>query len=255
MPSTPRSLAPAAIALGLTFALSACGGAGTSPRASAAPSTAASTAAPDASGWRLTQGQMEEIANAKKLPHRIFYGRPSTGPDAAWLDAVKRGDTATVKRLLDAGQNIEAKDEASQGQTALGWAAFIGYEDMFDLLVARGANLRATDRGDVFNVFKSAVLGNSVALVKKSRALLKDDIQINDQKSDREGETFVMVAASNNRMDTVKYFIAEGADLNLVSKVKDQSALSFACDNGYPDMQKLLIAHGAINHRSGKPSC
>ena len=251
MPSTPRLLAPGAIALGLTLALSACGGAGTSPRASAAPSTAA----PAASGWRLTQAQMEEIASAKKLPHRVFYGKPSTGPDAAWFDAVKRGDTATVKRMLDAGQAIEAKDEASQGQTALGWAAFIGYEDMFDLLVPRGANLRATDRGDVFNVFKSAVLGNSVALVKKSRALLKDDIQINDQKSDREGETFVMVAASNNRMDTVKYFIAEGADLNLVSKVKDQSALSFACDNGYPDMQKLLIAHGAINHRNGKPSC
>ena len=251
MPSVPHLLAPAAIALGLTLALSACGGAGTSPRASAAPSTAA----PAASGWRLTQAQMEEIASAKKLPHRVFYGKPSTGPDAAWFDAVKRGDTATVKRMLDAGQAIEAKDEASQGQTALGWAAFIGYEDMFDLLVSRGANLRATDRGDVFNVFKSAVLGNSVALVKKSRALLKDDIQINDQKSDREGETFVMVAASNNRMDTVKYFIAEGADLNLVSKVKDQSALSFACDNGYPDMQKLLIAHGAINHRNGKPSC
>ena len=251
MPSVPHLLAPAAIALGLTLALSACGGAGTSPRASAAPSTAA----PAASGWRLTQAQMEEIASAKKLPHRVFYGKPSTGPDAAWFDAVKRGDTATVKRMLDAGQAIEAKDEASQGQTALGWAAFIGYEDMFDLLVSRGANLRATDRGDVFNVFKSAVLGNSVALVKKSRALLKDDIQNNDQKSDREGETFVMVAASNNRMDTVKYFIAEGADLNLVSKVKDQSALSFACDNGYPDMQKLLIAHGAINHRNGKPSC
>ena len=251
MPSVPHLLAPAAIALGLTLALSACGGAGTSPRAGAAPSSAA----PAASGWRLTQAQMEEIASAKKLPHRVFYGKPSTGPDAAWFDAVKRGDTATVKRMLDAGQAIEAKDEASQGQTALGWAAFIGYEDMFDLLVSRGANLRATDRGDVFNVFKSAVLGNSVALVKKSRALLKDDIQINDQKSDREGETFVMVAACNNRMDTVKYFIAEGADLNLVSKVKDQSALSFACDNGYPDMQKLLIAHGAINHRNGKPSC
>ena len=128
MPSVPHLLAPAAIALGLTLALSACGGAGTSPRASAAPSTAA----PAASGWRLTQAQMEEIASAKKLPHRVFYGKPSTGPDAAWFDAVKRGDTATVKRMLDAGQAIEAKDEASQGQTALGWAAFIGYEDLFD---------------------------------------------------------------------------------------------------------------------------
>ena len=99
------------------------------------------------------------------------------------------------------------------------------------------------------------MLGDSVALVKKSQALLGREIDINDQKSDREGETFVMVAASNNRIATVKYLMSQGANLNLVSKVKDQSALSFACDNGYPDMQKLLIANGAINHRTGKPSC
>ena len=64
-----------------------------------------------------------------------------------------------------------------------------------------------------------------------------------------------MVAASNNRLETVKYLISEGADLNLVSEQKDQRALSFACDRGYTEMQQLLISHGAINHRTGKASC
>ena len=237
------------------LALAACGTAAT-PKATASAAPAARTlVAVPVGSFRLTQAQMADIASPKKLSHRIFYAKPSSGADAAWFDAVKRGDTAGVQRMLASGQNIEAKDDASLGQTALGWAAFIGYEDLFDLLVARGANLRATDRGDVFNVFKSAVLGDSVAVVKQSHALLKGEIDINDQTSDREGETFVMVAASNNRIATVKYLMSQGANLNLVSTVKDQSALSFACDNGYPDMQRLLIANGAINHRNGKPSC
>ena len=78
---------------------------------------------------------MVDIASPKKLGHRVLYAKASAGPDAAWFDAVKRGDTAGVQRMLAAGQSIEAKDEASLGQTALDWASFIGYEDLFDLLV------------------------------------------------------------------------------------------------------------------------
>ena len=206
-------------------------------------------------GFRLSQAEMEEIASPSKLPHRIFYNRPSSGPDAAWFDAVKRGDLATVEAMVGKGQDLEAKDTGSLGQTALGWAAFIGYEDMVDYLLAQGASLHATDRGDVYNVLKSAALGNNVNIVKKIHALLKAETDLNDQTVESDGETLVMVAASNNRLETVKYLISEGADVNLVSEQKDQSALSFACDRGYTEMQQLLISHGAINHRTGKASC
>lgn len=82
---------------------------------------AQSAAAKAAGGYRLSQAEMEEIASRTKLPHRIFYGRPSTGPDAAWFDAVKRGDLATVKAMVAKGQKLEAQDVGSLGQTALGW--------------------------------------------------------------------------------------------------------------------------------------
>ena len=216
---------------------------------------AQSAAAKAAGGYRLSQAEMEEIASRTKLPHRIFYGRPSTGPDAAWFDAVKRGDLATVKAMVAKGQKLEAQDVGSLGQTALGWAAFIGYEDMVDYLIAQGASLRATDRGDVYNVLKSAALGNNVNIVKKVHALLKAETDLNDQTVESDGETLVMVAASNNRIEIVKYLVSQGANVNLVSQQKDQSALSFACDRGYVDMQKLLISYGAINHRTGKPTC
>lgn len=226
----------------------------TNTTATASANTTSVNTAPALADFRFSQAEMQDIANPNKLKWRIFYDKPSTGKDAKWFDAVKRGDLATVKYMVEHGQDIEAKDTGSLNQTALGWAAFIGYEDMFDYLVSKGANLWATDTGDVYNVLKSAVLGKNTNIVKKAHALLKDKTNLNDQTLEDDAETPIIIAASNDRIDNVKYLLSQGANVNLVSK-KDQSPLSFACDRGYVDMQKLLIANGAINHRTGKPNC
>lgn len=212
--------------------------------------------------FRLDYAEMTDLANENKLPHRVFYAKPSEGPDAAWFDAVKQGDLETVKAMVDAGQIIEVKDVGSLNQTALGWAAFIGYEDMVDYLLSKNANLWATDKGDVYHALKSAALGKNANIVKKLRELLKYGYDINDVSYEDDGETLVMVAASNNRMDVVKYFISEGADLNKVTTIQDpkrfsynHSALSYACLRDYKEMQQLLIENGAINHRTGTTQC
>lgn len=208
-----------------------------------------------AAGWRFSRAEMEDIASPTKLRWRIFYTAPSEGPDAAWFDAVKRGDTATVKKMVEQGQNLEAKDDAALGQTALGWAAFIGYEDMVDYLIGKGASLYATDRGDVYNTLKSAVLGKNTNIVRKIHGLLKEETDLNDQTKESDGETLIMVAASNGRLETVRYLLEQGANPNLVSQQKNQSPLSFACQNGHTATVKFLIEKGAINHRTGKSNC
>lgn len=81
---------------------------------------------------------------------------------------MQKGDLVTVKYMANNGQDLEVKDVGSLGQTALGWSAFIGYEDMTDYLIEKGASLYATDKGDVYNVLKSAVLGKNTNIVKKS---------------------------------------------------------------------------------------
>lgn len=211
--------------------------------------------------FRLDLNEMQDIANPNKLSWRVFYESPSTGSNAAWFDAIKQGDLDTVKEMVNKGQDIEVKDEGSLNQTALGWAAFIGYEDIFDYLVSQGANLWATDKGDVYNVLKSAVLGKNTNIVKKAQQLLAD-FDINDTSYEDDGESLVMVAASNNRIEIVKYLISQGADLNKVTTVEDttrpsfnQSALGYACARGYEEMQKLLIENGAINNRTGNTYC
>lgn len=214
------------------------------------------------SDFRYSLAEMQDITNPNKLSHRIFYTRPSNGPNAAWFNAVKQGNLDKVKAMVAAGQSIEAKDTGSLGQTALGWAAFIGYEDIVDYLIGQGADLHATDRGDVYNALKSAVLGKNTAIVKKLHNLLRAETDLNDQTVESDGETLIMIAASNNRLETAKYLLSQGANPNLITTQTNrnaasynQSALSYACVRNYPEMQKLLISHGAINHRTGKPSC
>ena len=215
-------------------------------------------------GFRYSDVENFDIANEDKLKWRIFYDKPSTGPDAKWFDAVKHGDLATVKYMVSKGQDLEAKDTGSLNQTALGWAAFIGYEDMADYLISNGADLYAKDDGDVYNVMKSAVLGKNTNIVKKVHKLLNDKspVDLNDQTVEDDGETFIMVAASNNRLETVEYLLSQGANPNLIATTQDEtkgsynhSAYSYACARGYVDMQKLLASKGAINHRTGKASC
>lgn len=215
-------------------------------------------------GFRFSDEENFDIANDKKLAWRVFYKEPSTGDNAEWFDAVKKGDLATVKYMVENGQDLEVKDTGSLEQTALGWAAFIGYEDMVDYLIGKGASLYATDKGDVYNVLKSAVLGKNTNVVKKVHAKLNADkkVDLNDQTVESDGETLVMVAASNNRLETVKYLHSQGANLNLVATTTDpklnaynQSPYSYACTRGHKEMQDLLASLGAINHRTGKASC
>jgi ankyrin repeat protein len=212
--------------------------------------------------FKIDYEDMIEIANPTRLKWRMFYVAPSQGPDAEWFDAVKQGNLDLIKKMVKNGQNIEAKDEAALGQTALGWAAFIGYEDIVDYLIEQKADLFATDRGDVTNALKSAGLGKSEKVFKKIYARLKDKVDLNDQKNDKQGETILIVAASNDRDDIVEFLLKHGANPNLVTTVQDksdpaynQSAFSFACDRGNARTIEVLVKHGAINHRNGKSSC
>ncbi|MGP4971508.1 MULTISPECIES: ankyrin repeat domain-containing protein [Psychrobacter] len=214
--------------------------------------------------FRFSAAENVDLANQNKLSWRVFYDKPSTGADATWFDAVKHGDLATVTYMVNNGQDLEVKDTGSLNQTALGWAAFIGYEDMVDYLVNKGADIYAKDDGDVYNVMKSAVLGKNTNIVKKVHMLLNDKapVDLNDQTVESDGETLIMVAASNDRLETVKYLLAQGANPNLVATTKDkkmgsynQGAYSYACSRDLVDMQKLLAANGAVNHRTGKASC
>lgn len=215
--------------------------------------------------FRQDYAEMVDLANPNKMSFRIFYESPSEGPHSEWFDAVKKGDLEKVKEIYSTGLHIDVTDNAAMAQTALGWAAFIGYEDIVDFLLDNGASIYAQDRGDVSDALNSAALGKNVNIFKKIHAKFGDKMyDINSQVFDRQGETLLLAAAANDRQEMVKHLISLGADVNIHGTqdpwwkhhpAYDNNALSIACQSNYHDMAKILIDNGAINHKTGKPSC
>ena len=58
-------------------------------------------------------------------------------------EAADQGNIEAVKQHLDAGANVNAKDEV--GWTLLHTAAFYGHKEIAELLIAKGADVNAKD--------------------------------------------------------------------------------------------------------------
>jgi ankyrin repeat protein len=94
----------------------------------------------------------------------------------------------------------------NDGQIALMKAVFNGDADMVQLLLARGANVNATD--------------------------------------DEEGQTALMDPVDNGDADMVQLLLARGANVNAINN-SGSTALMKAASNGDADMVQLLLARGA----------
>ncbi len=120
--------------------------------------------------------------------------------------AVRSGDTATVKRLLDYGVPANAGDPETEW-TPLMIAAGEGHEDIALLLLEHGANVNATD--------------NYL------------------------GTTALIQAASSGHADIVKLLLDRGADPNVRWKNDGHSALIAAAMRGDVVMAEMLLNKGA----------
>ena len=169
-------------------------------------------------------------------------------------DIDSKEHSSTIKKMVEAGQDIEVQDTASLRQTALGWAAFIGYLDVVQYLIEQGANLYAGDTADVTSAFKSAILGGNIKVIEYLYPLYQGKLNLNEQDK-RDGETMLMVAAGNNREDAVKFLLDKKVDVNIVSKQLNKSAYTYACESRNQNIIKMIKDAGGINVRTGKASC
>ena len=78
-------------------------------------------------------------------------GVGAAGQDIPLIEAVKDGDTAAVRALLDKGGDVNAPEV--DGTTVLHWAVSRNNLDVADLLIRAGANVRATNRYGVRSAF------------------------------------------------------------------------------------------------------
>jgi uncharacterized protein len=164
------------------------------------------------------------------------------GSDVA--DAVMKGDTAAVRKLLLAKADVNATQV--DGATALHWAVYRDNVEMVDLLLKAGANVKAANREGTTPLFMAALYGNP-AMIER---LLKAGADPKERGPN--GETTVMFAARNGNPAAIKLLVAAGADVNAKEIIRATTALMWAAEEGHAAAAKTLIELGAdVSAKSG----
>lgn len=169
--------------------------------------------------------------------------------DAQLLDAARDGDAREVRRLLEAGADVEAtietetpKAEAPEefelnedaGATPLILAATHGHAATVALLVEHGANVDARDASDFTALDRAAFAGHLDVIAR----LLADGARV------PAGSHAVAWAARQGNRGVVQALLDAGGDPN-VRLPMGWTALMFAAESGETAIVSDLLAAGA----------
>ena len=167
--------------------------------------------------------------------------------DRPLIDAVRSGDVAAVRALLD--QSVDVDAPATDGATALLWAVHEDRVAIAELLLDAGADVIATNRYGVSAASLAAENGNAAILER----LL--DSGVDPATTMPGGETLLMTAARTGDADTVRLLLARGADPNVREGLRGQTALMWAAANNNAGAIYVLAEQGAdIHARTDNPS-
>ncbi|MCL1469256.1 ankyrin repeat domain-containing protein [Argonema antarcticum] len=155
-------------------------------------------------------------------------------------EAVYKGDVDTVRRYLEQGGNVNAKNK--YGNTLLLWAAQNNRKDVAELLIAKGADVNAKNKdGNTLLLWAAWYNWKEVA-----ELLIAKGADVNAKNKD--GYTLLLWAAQNNSKEVAELLIAKGADVNAKYNAKNKEGytlLHWAAQNNSKDVAELLIAKGA----------
>ena len=152
------------------------------------------------------------------------------------LDAVKTGDHALLRSLIQKKADVNAADV--DGTTALDWAAYRNDLEAAGLLLRANANVNAATDLGVTPLWLASQNG-SAAMVER---LLEAGANANAALFS--GETPFMVAARAGYPEVVEQLLDKGANVNTHGS-RGQTALMWAVSEKHPDVVKVLIAHHA----------
>jgi ankyrin repeat protein len=152
-------------------------------------------------------------------------------------DAVMKGDTEAVRKLLRAKVDVNAAQV--DGATALHWAVYRDDLAVADLLIKAGANVKAANREGTTPLFMASLYGDS-AMIEK---LIKAGADAKGRGPN--GETTVMFAARNGNPAVIKVLVAAGGDVNAKENMRGTTALMWAVEQRHASAAKTLLELGA----------
>ncbi len=157
--------------------------------------------------------------------------------DVPLIDAVKSGDVARARTLLDQGADVNGAEP--DGTTPLHWAAYGRHLELTRLLLAGGAVANVGNRYGVRPLSLACISGDGPVV----EALL--EAGANPNSSLMEGETALMTAARSGSVEAVELLLDAGAHVDAQESWKGQTALMWAAAEGHAAVIPTLISHGA----------
>lgn len=145
-------------------------------------------------------------------------------------EACKNGDLEYVKRYIDVGEDIEAKDPA-WNRTPLSWASEWGHESVVRFLVKKGAN-----------PWGSIGYASARGFEEIVRFLAESGANINEQSNT--GMTPLAVATRHKRENIVHLLVNFGCDIN-TQDVNGWSPMMNASGNGCDGIVRFLVENRA----------
>ena len=160
----------------------------------------------------------------------------AAGIDAPLVDAVKRGDTATVRSLVTSGADVNAS--TPDGSTALHWAVHLDHDAVVEILLASGASPDTASRYGVTPLALAAENGNAAIIEELLTAGAAVDT------APAEADPPIMIAARTGAPEALKMLLAHGASPH-VRNARGQTPLMWAAVQNYGVAAEILIAAGA----------
>jgi len=157
--------------------------------------------------------------------------------DATLVEAVKSGDAAAVKALLQA--KADGNSAEADGTTALHWAVRRGDLATVDLLLKAGAKASTANRYGVTPLYLASANGDAVTVARLLDAGADPNTSLPD------GETVLMTAARTGNVAVIKALVARGANVRARERRKGQDALMWAATENNAAAVTALIEAGA----------
>ena len=161
--------------------------------------------------------------------------------DRELLAAAYRNDVAAARELIEAGADVNAKDDSEQSAYLIATSEVGDDPRLLELTLAAGADVDAKDSFDGTGLIRAAERGHG-AIVKR---LLETEINVDHVN--RLGwtallEAVVLGEGGRAHVRTVRQLVAAGADV----EVRDKSgltALEHARRRGFTAIERILRAN------------
>jgi len=183
--------------------------------------------------WAAKNNNME-LMDALLAAGAMIEATDRTGRSALAL-AAESGSLDAIRRLIEAHADVNARDQLSG--TPILWAAGLGSADAVQALLDAGADPNIADGNGMTPLIWAANLGDG-----RNVEVLLASGKVNLEATDLlTGDTALMRACRNGKVDSVKALLHKGARLDARNR-QGMTPFLLACQSGSLDKIRAVVA-------------